>query len=266
MRYHYLEQYIASAQHRITINLVGCGGTGSHMLTNLATLSHAMVKLGKQPLFVRVYDPDKVDEFNVGRQMFSVSDIGEYKSDVLVTRCNRFFGTEWMSYPEMYCETTEMRKEDFGANFIISCVDSVKSRRMISDMYPLPRMIKASQGDIYNNSGHMSYRTPYYWMDIGNTRKSGQIILGTLRQIKQPDEESLGFLPGFFQEFLDVTELRNEPSCSLAESLLHQDLFINKIMATHASNMLWTLLKEFRINYRGIYINLENVKTTPILI
>lgn len=259
LRYHYLEQYIASANHKISVNLIGVGGTGSHMLTNLATLSHAFVKLGKQPLFVRAFDPDKVEVHNIGRQMFSVSDIGRFKSDVLVERCNRYFGTDWVSVPELYGSDSCLRETAKGANFIISCVDSVKSRRMIADMYTEPmNPIKDNQYDSYNTS--------FYWMDIGNTRKSGQVILGTLRKIKQPDKRSASYLPGFFVEYPDITELRNEPSCSLAESLGKQDLFINKIMATYASNMIWQLLQEFRISYRGIYINLGSLKTQPILI
>jgi PRTRC genetic system ThiF family protein len=258
MRYHYLEQYIASAQHKITVNLIGAGGTGSHMLTNLATLSHAFVKLGKQPLFVRVFDPDGIEEHNVGRQMFSISDVGRFKSDVLVERCNRYFGTDWISVPKLFGAESDIRSDSKHANFIISCVDSVKSRKMIDNMYS--SKVKDKSGDGFYRD---SYNTPYYWMDIGNTRKTGQILLGTLRPIKQPTKH-FSNLPCFFAEYPDVKEQNQLPSCSLAESLGKQDLFINKIMATFASNMLWQLMMEFRINYRGIYINLESLKTQPI--
>jgi PRTRC genetic system ThiF family protein len=258
MRYHYLEQYIASAQHKITVNLIGCGGTGSHMLTNLATLSHAFVKLGKQSLFVRVFDPDIVEDFNCGRQMFSVSDVGRFKSDVLVERCNRYFGTDWISVPELFGGESDMKDHSRHANFVISCVDSVKSRKMIDSMYPAK--VRDKSGDGYYRE---SYNTSFYWMDIGNAKKTGQIILGTLRPIKQPTKY-LSNLPCFFEEYPKVKEQNQLPSCSLAESLWKQDLFINKIMATFASNMLWQLLMEFRINYRGIYINLESLKTQPI--
>ena len=264
MRYHYLEQYIASANHKISVNLVGAGGTGSHMLTNLATLSHALVKLGKQPLFVRVFDPDIVEEHNIGRQMFSIGDIGAYKSDVLVTRCNRYFGTEWVSVPMMFGKDLHLRESSIGANFIISCVDSVKSRKNIVATFPVK-----DKGYDYRNP---QYTSIYYWMDIGNSKKTGQIILGTARDIPQPKRKSNEFpvittvskLPNFFDEFPKVKEKNEEPSCSLAESLGRQDLFVNKIMATFASNMLWQLMMEFRINYRGIYINLETLKTQPI--
>jgi PRTRC genetic system ThiF family protein len=266
LRWHYLEQYIASSNHKLTVNLIGCGGTGSHMLTNLAVLSHAMVKLGKQPLFVRVFDPDIIEEHNIGRQMFSTSDIGMYKSDVLVTRCNRYFGTEWMSIPELYCKSPNIRESILGANFIISCVDSVNSRKIISSIFRNRKNQGDHLKDGYNHySGH-DYMTSYYWLDLGNNRKTGQIILGTLRKIKQPNKKCIDYLPSFNEEFPKAKESSAEPSCSLAESLSRQDLFINKVMATFASNMLWHLINEFRINYRGIYINLETMKTQPILL
>jgi PRTRC genetic system ThiF family protein len=198
--------------------------------------------------------------------MFSVSDVGHYKSDVLVSRCNRYFGTEWISVPSFYGTRIDMREESVGANFIISCVDSLSSRREIAATIPV-------------KSTDWSYRHPqftsiYYWMDIGNSRKTGQIILGTARGIEQPARkmgefpiiETVQELPNFIKEFPKIREKKEEPSCSLAESLGRQDLFINKIMATFASNMLWQFLKEFRINYRGIYINLETLKTQPIAI
>lgn len=66
MRLHYLDAEIASSQHMITVNLVGAGGTGSHMLTNLAILSSALERLGRQPLFIKVFDPDIIQSHNVG--------------------------------------------------------------------------------------------------------------------------------------------------------------------------------------------------------
>jgi len=249
MKYHYLEKSLASTQHKITIDLIGAGGTGSHMLTNLAVLSATMISLGRQPLFVRSFDPDKIEPHNVGRQMFSKSDVGQFKSDVLITRANRYFGTDWQSYSVRYEESK------YCSNIIISCVDSVASRKEIYFTMQKHKHV----GSHYN--------VPFYWMDIGNSRKSGQIILGTVSQIPQPSNcGAVEKLATFVKEFKRLKEDMSEPTCSLAESLSRQDLFINKIMATYASNMLWQLLSEFRISYRGIYVNLETMKTQPILL
>lgn len=253
MKYHYIDQYIASSQHKITINLVGAGGTGSHVLTNLAMINHSLIALSKQPLFVKVFDPDEVTATNVGRQTFSPADIGQNKAEVLVTRINRFYGTHWHSVSELYSVKNYDKRQ---ANITISCVDSVRSRQDVFESFNLSK-------------NYRSYDCDLYWMDIGNRVNSGQIILGTTQKIKQP-RGGKSSLPNFFDEFTFETLFKNEdenqPSCSMAEALARQDLFINKIMASYATHMLWELLTQYRISYRAIYVNLENMKTSKVMI
>lgn len=223
------------------------------MLTNLGAINQAMIKLDRQPLFVRVFDPDMVTPTNVGRQGFSTADIGENKASILVTRVNRFYGTQWAAIPYLFDK--EMLKTSDSSNITISCVDSVLSRKAIREAYPNDYHNQPKPGKIY---------TPYYWMDIGNSNDTGQIIFGTFRPIKQPEDDGCRMLPTFFDEFPKVKDNPEEPSCSMAESLARQDLFINKLMATLGANMLWQLLKNFSIDYRGIYLNLKTLQTRPI--
>ncbi len=254
MKYHYLEQYIASAQHKITINLVGCGGTGSHVLSNLAMINYSLVKLGRAPLFVRVFDPDIITHHNIGRQLFSPADEGQFKAEVLITRINRFYGLQWAFINELYpMFPNKQDRHDSGANFTISCVDTIDARKQI-----------ASGQSTNGRNNH--YSVAYYWLDIGNSQDSGQIILGTLRPINQPKGNFCRMLPLFTDEFPNAKDDKNEPSCSMAEALARQDLFINKFMATCATHMLWDLLINFRINYRGIYVNLKDIKTSKMLL
>lgn len=257
MNYHYLQQYMANTQHRILVTVVGAGGTGSHVLTNLAMISHALSKLGRAPLLVTTYDPDVVEEHNIGRQMFSPADEGLNKAVVLTERINRFFGTDWDAKPVMF-KNGLSREELVDTNMVISCVDTAKARREIGKYI-------ISRSDNYND-----YRlgSLYYWLDIGNSMQSGQIILGTPQHIKQPKGlvKPINAMPCWTDEFKGVRDKKQEPSCSLAESLGRQDLFINKIMATYATNMLWTFFKYYRIYYRGVYVNLETMKTQPILL
>ena len=42
MRIHYTEQYLLTPQHKVTVNLVGLGGTGSQVLTALARMNEAL--------------------------------------------------------------------------------------------------------------------------------------------------------------------------------------------------------------------------------
>ncbi len=88
---HFTDKYILNPTHPITINLVGVGGTGSQVLTSLARINHALIALGHPGLHIAAYDPDEVTQANIGRQQFSMVDLGLNKATVLVTRVNRFF-------------------------------------------------------------------------------------------------------------------------------------------------------------------------------
>ena len=253
MNYHYLAQYIASTQHKIVIAVVGCGGTGSHVITNLAAMNKAFIGLGRQPIHVIAYDGDVIEEHNVGRQMFSPADIGENKATVLIERINRFFGFEWSAMQTRFEQGMD-RKFVANINVLISCVDTAKSRRGIA---------KYIKGNVDDGN---EQRRLYYWLDTGNSMHTGQIILGTVGKIKQPGKSKLNILPCWTDEYKGIRDRKSEPSCSLAESLGRQDLFINKIIATYATDMLWQLMKNYRIHYRGLYINLESMQTKPILL
>jgi PRTRC genetic system ThiF family protein len=254
MNYHYLAQYLASTQHKIVVGVIGCGGTGSHVLTNLAMINKALIGLGKQPLHVCAYDDDVVEEHNIGRQIFSPADVGQNKAAILVTRINRYFGFDWESRPLRF--GSELGRERVTSiNILVSCVDSVASRMEIAG-YIVPQARNSSMNNQF---------TLYYWIDVGNSYHSGQVILGTISPGKA-QKGSIKELPVWTKEFEGVKEKKEEPSCSLAESLGRQDLFINKMMATYTTDMLWQLLKNYRIHYRGIYVNLESMKTQPILL
>ena len=101
-RVHYIDNYLINPQHPVTVNLIGAGGTGSQVLTCLARLDTALRGLGHPGLFVTLYDSDIVTEANIGRQLFSPSDIGLNKAQCLVTRMNNFFGNDWKAVPDIY--------------------------------------------------------------------------------------------------------------------------------------------------------------------
>ncbi len=90
---HYIYPSIVSARGPVDIALIGAGGTGSQVLSGLARMNQALKALGSPGLHLRVFDGDSVSASNVGRQLFSPSDIGKKKAVVLVTRLNMFFGT-----------------------------------------------------------------------------------------------------------------------------------------------------------------------------
>ncbi len=54
------------------------------------------------------------------------------------------------------------------------------------------------------------------------------------------------------------------PSCSLAEALEKQDLFINSTLAQLGCNLLWKMFRHGMLEHRGLYLNLETLTVNPI--
>lgn len=92
---HFTENYLLNPHHPVTVFVIGAGGTGSQVITNLARMSMALRALGHPGLHVTVFDPDTVSTANIGRQLFSETELGLNKATALVTRINHFFGYSW---------------------------------------------------------------------------------------------------------------------------------------------------------------------------
>ena len=56
------------------------------------------------------------------------------------------------------------------------------------------------------------------------------------------------------------------PSCSLAEALEKQDLFINSTLAQLGCNILWKMFRHGMIVHHGLYLNLNTMKVNPIMV
>lgn len=247
---HAIPNYIMNPPHPITITLVGLGGTGSIMLTNLAKINKSLLELGGAGIYVTAYDDDIVSEANIGRQMFSECDLGLNKATVLVERVNRFFNTNFQAVPTKYTGGEV-------SNITITCVDTIKSRLQVINALRRCR-----------NRYDQDY--PYYWLDTGNDQFTGQVILGTVRKkgIEQPKGDYKAFLPTIIDKYPEfkTQQESNAPSCGLAEALMKQDLFINPMIATMASNLVWKLFTRSYIESQGAFVNLDTMKVNPIKI
>lgn len=252
---HFLPEYLVNPTHPVTVCLIGCGGTGSHVMACLARISYSLRELGHPGLYVVAYDPDTVSRTNVGRQLFSPSDIGQNKALLLTTRVNTFYGSAWEAVPDYFNEKTGI-----GCNFTLTCTDSVKSRLEAGALFKR-----------FTEKG--GYREPYmsvwYWMDFGNARDTGQVVLGSAPGITQPESalfdtvERLPLLTGRFN-LKKVKEEDSGPSCSHAAALGQQDLFINSALAQLGCDMIWEMLTEGMISHGGFYLNLKTRSMHPM--
>jgi PRTRC genetic system ThiF family protein len=116
------------------------------------------------------------------------------------------------------------------------------------------------------------HRSLLYWLDLGNRQNTGQVVLGTITdEIDQPmaeGEKVVGYLPKI-TEMDGYTQVRDDdsgPSCSLAEALEKQDLFINSTLAQLGCNLLWKMFRHGKLEHRGLYLNLETMTVNPILV
>lgn len=207
--------------------VVGAGGSGSIFLSHLCRIWQAWTTLGGNAFDIQVYDPDDVSEANLGRQCFCAADVGQPKAQVLAMRMRAFFGipiTGRVSYAPV----------NLGASLVVGCVDNLGGRL-------------AMRKSMTKGNG--------YWLDLGNTADSGQVVLGGHG------------LPDFFDVFPNQRRAKDRkdlPSCSMAEALEKQDLFINSTVATLAGQLLWQLMRRGGINHHGYFVNLASGRVLPL--
>ena len=77
---HFTDKYLLSPYHPVTVLVAGAGGTGSQVITSLARMSVALQALGHPGLHLTAFDPDTVTEANIGRQLFSETELGLNKA------------------------------------------------------------------------------------------------------------------------------------------------------------------------------------------
>lgn len=237
-------------QRKVRIVVIGSGGTGSHVINGLVQLHTALLALGHPGgLHVTAFDDDTVSESNVGRQAFVWSDIGANKASVLINRLNQAFGLDWEACPERI-RASETRRFRMRPDLVIGCVDNRLARKAIASTFGYG-----------------------YWLDIGNNQNDGQVILGEIgeepyvtwrgqERLRLPTVADL--LSEAVDEKLDETD--DQPSCSLADALEKQSLFINRAMALHGLNLLWKLFRHGRIEHHGVFVNLATDRTSPLAI
>lgn len=249
----------------IRIAIAGCGGNGSQFLNGLARMHIALTAVGHAGLDVAVFDPDIVTDANVGRQLFSPGDVGQSKARVLVNRVNNYFGLQWEA---VHGALNNLDNASIAIpQIIVGCVDSIAARQMMSRL-----------------------RYVDYWLDLGNTDKKGQVILGQLEhqwndyhkrsrsenamsakrkaQLAAERAKEPQRLPHVLDIFPQLQRKNAKedtaPSCSLAEALERQDLFINQTVATFALQLLWQFIRNGGLDIHGYFINLESGRVTPL--
>lgn len=243
---HFLPAYLGN--RAINVMLVGCGGNGAQMLMGLASLDTALRAISPRSLNVTVVDDDTVSEANLGRQPFYRCDLGNSKAHTLTERINIAHGLAWKAVHGRAPADIGVT----GMDIIISCVDTAAARRGIG------AAIAACEPEFHN------LQPPSYWLDLGNRATDGQYLLGCPKGAN----DKPGRLPTvleYFPELADETIAEDDaPSCSVAEALERQSLFVNRVVSSHALALLFDLLGRGSIGHAGAFINLASGQALPI--
>lgn len=229
----------------VKIAVIGAGGTGSQMVTGLARLHHALLAFGHPDgLDVVLFDDDTVSPINLLRQSFYPCDVGHYKAPTIINRVNMGFALDWKSSVSRITDDSNLGSFDI----VIGCVDTRAARKSIMA------------------AGDGSY-APTYWLDCGNRLSDGQVCLGEfLNQKNMYSPNRLPTIADLYPEMVDplLDQTDEIPSCSLAEALEKQSLFVNSSMTLWACNLLFEFFRYGKISFHGNFINLKSGRTNPL--
>jgi PRTRC genetic system ThiF family protein len=241
-------------ERQVRVLVVGCGGTGSAVVSGLPYLHQSLIAHGHPGgLHVTVVDGDTISPINCVRQPFARSEIGLNKAIVLVNRLNLFWGLKWEAVPAhlqagMFISRS-YSGDDLRTHIVVGCVDTRAARATIRDAVG-------------------KWSTVSYWFDLGNNADSGQFILGEpLNERNRRAKLRLRSAAELYPEIVDPNlDNDGEPSCSAVESLERQEPFVNSTLAQHALALLARLFRYGEISNHGGFINLASGATSVLRI
>jgi PRTRC genetic system ThiF family protein len=234
------------------ILVVGCGGTGSYIIPNLARI----VANSKTPVCLTIADADVVEEKNLLRQNFIKSDVGKNKAEALAKRYSSAFGIQ-VQYLAKYLEKPDdiasalrgasVSNMNYGNTvpLVISCVDNIKARKVIVDA-----LVAA-------------YPHGAYLVDCGNEEQTGQVLLSVITDNKVAST-GVYRTPHIFEVYPELTErlktdkFASELSCAEMAESSPQFGFVNLNAATIAMNFIYDLINKNPITTYMVEFSIKN--------
>jgi PRTRC genetic system ThiF family protein len=234
----------------ITLCLVGCGGTGSWLAPALVRI----VKMVSQNLpraSLLFIDPDSVEEKNIFRQNFCLAEIGRGKAESLALRYSGAWGVDISHLRNRFEKSFWMNHTGWGELVvIIGCVDNAKARREFATAF-----------------GESNRSDTWWWLDCGNEKNYGQVLLGGGDQdkpFKLAGTCSALPLPSLQHPELIEERIREETkalSCAEMQQEESQGLSINQRMAAEAADYLVRMLVTKDLKKYATYLDLESGTT-----
>jgi PRTRC genetic system ThiF family protein len=231
------------AVRRVRVVLAGAGGSGSELLDGLVRIDRALRALDHPGLSIQVFDPDTVSVPNTIRQRWWRADVGHNKAELLAHRYSLFGGCDIRGHAEAL--TAERLSDEIissGVDLLVTCVDKAAVRGRIGGFFADLPLAEAP--------------TKTFWLDLGNGASDGQVVLGHLSGWRGDAQRLPNVLDLYPELSTDAAALDADdtPSCSAAEALAAQDLFIGRLLAGHAADLLWQFLRRGKITSQGCFV------------
>jgi PRTRC genetic system ThiF family protein len=236
------------------IALVGAGGTGAQIARMLARLLYDMKSKELATPTVTIYDPDIVEQRNIGRQLFTAADISHNKAEIVASRLNLTLGLDIIAAPTRFDPRDMHSNSNYPTTIVIGAVDNAEARQEIAAH--IDRCIA--------------------WIDCGNHEHGGQVVIGNsnekgpglaynARQTRK--SRTYRKIPGPHLIFPELLQPDPEPlSCADLTAQNRQALFVNDWMAIAAMSYVQKLLMQEPITSFITYVDTitGNTRSVPI--
>jgi len=228
---------------RVGILIVGVGGTGGYVIRDLVRYIYSLKEKGDPRNFqITLMDDDIVEQKNILRQNFIAADLGKYKAEVLANRYSSHFGLEIDADLNKFTYDSSVR--DY--NIIVGCIDNNEARR-----------------SIYKRIND-TFSTSYFWIDSGNEKRSGQVVLGEYynsnsffgsKNFKWLNPSVVHLYPEILNSDQDSVE--TEVSCAERAVEDAQNIFVNMTAANHVLNFLRQVISDERLTVGAVEFNIK---------
>ncbi|MGD9628573.1 MAG: ThiF family adenylyltransferase [Pyrinomonadaceae bacterium] len=237
--------------------VVGAGGTGSFVVPAIARLIYELKQQQNKSAEMLIVDPDVVESGNIPRSNFCFAEVGRYKAQTLAERVS----TAWGIQTSFSCEWFDAEKHlksstsDYRSlTIIVGCVDNHMARR---------EMHRAL--DEFRSYGDASR---VWWIDGGNGKASGQVLLGSTTKPLKPEQCFTGTsicraLPAPSLQHPDLLQpervkSNSGASCPERVRLGQQGLNVNQRVAIEIAEMLLSMLLTTSLKRFATYFDLES--------
>ena len=248
---------------RLRFIIIGAGGTGSFAVPAIGRLMYELRKQQDKPVDMLIVDSDLVESSNIPRSNFCAADVGRFKAQTLATRITLAWGIETAFSNEKFDPEKHLKpsSNDYRSlTVIVGCVDNHLARKDIH------RSIEESR--CYGTSDAPAI----WWIDAGNGKSSGQVLLGSDIKRRKPDQHFTGTsicrsLPAPSLVHPDLLEPEKTParaaisdglSCPERIHLGEQSLNINQRVAVEMAEMLAAMFLSRSLKRFATYFDLES--------